>query len=135
MRRNGRGKRGGEPQTLGQLELAVLRCVWRRKHATVREVWSDIERRRHVAYTTVATVMTRLTEKALLRQARNGNVYEYAATRSEERVIGSVLDATVKRLLGGRPALLLAALVRHKARLTPDDVVTLESLGKDIRRR
>lgn len=72
---------------LGPLESAVMDRLWKRGHATVREIVDDLGRTRSLAYTTVMTIMTRLHAKGLLQRVREGKTYVYrpAFTREEHR--------------------------------------------------
>jgi predicted transcriptional regulator len=74
--------------SLGELQADVLGVVQRLRKATAREVMKEIEGRRHVAYTTVGTVLDRLYRKGLLRRTkivgRGGAKYLYHPTPSED---------------------------------------------------
>lgn len=61
--------------------------LWKRGHATVRDVVDDLGRTRSLAYTTVMTIMSRLHTKGLLERAREGKTYVYrpAFSREEHR--------------------------------------------------
>ena len=54
-----------------------MEVVWTRQAATVREVRSHLHRAPAPGYTTVATIMTRLVEKGLLRRTRSGKTDRY----------------------------------------------------------
>ncbi len=61
--------------------------LWKRRHATVRDVVDDLGKSRELAYTTVMTIMTRLHAKGLLVRERDGKTYVYrpAFSRDEHR--------------------------------------------------
>ncbi|MDQ2816976.1 MAG: BlaI/MecI/CopY family transcriptional regulator [Candidatus Eremiobacteraeota bacterium] len=120
---------------LGDLELRVLRSVWRRKRATIRDVFADLASDRALAYTTAATVIARLTHKGMLHRKRAGTAFCYVPAASEKKVIAAILDSTVDRLLDGDLAPLIATLGRRKTLLKTGDVSALEDLGKSLRRR
>ncbi|MGW7595755.1 BlaI/MecI/CopY family transcriptional regulator [Streptomyces asiaticus] len=76
--------------TLGALESAVMRVCWEAQApVTVRAVLDRLNegRERPLAYTTVMTVMTRLTEKGLLARAIQGRGYAYTAAVADEAAI------------------------------------------------
>ena len=56
-----------DPTNLTPLELAIMKSLWRRGSAVVREVQADLLPERKLAYTTVMTVMDRLFKKGALR--------------------------------------------------------------------
>ena len=49
--------------TLTPQELAIMKVVWQRDQATVRDVYETLRERRQVAYTTVMTMMKILEDK------------------------------------------------------------------------
>jgi predicted transcriptional regulator len=50
---------------LTDLELDVMKAVWRLGEATVREVYNDLATQRKLAYTTVLTMMGFLSRRAI----------------------------------------------------------------------
>jgi len=92
-------RKEGLRQILGDLEADIMELVWERGQSTVRDIYEGLltMRERELAYTTVMTVMGRLSEKELLRREAAGNTYIYMApvTRDQylARVVGEVLDA------------------------------------------
>lgn len=75
--------RSDPPPRLGTLEAQVMDRVWDRPGVTVRDVIDDLSGR--PAYTTIATVLTNLERKKLVRRSRNGRytVYHPVITREE----------------------------------------------------
>jgi predicted transcriptional regulator len=63
--------------SLGPLETEVLNLVWQLKHATVKDIHERIlaDPDRELAYTSVTTVLTRLTQKGWLCRYKEGRVY------------------------------------------------------------
>jgi predicted transcriptional regulator len=72
---------------LGSLELEVMGFMWQTGEATVQQVADTINCSRPIAYTTVMTVMARLTEKRLLRRTKEGKRYRYQVTQSREQYL------------------------------------------------
>lgn len=77
-------RRAATGDLLGPLESAVMERLWRRGPSTVRQMVDDLGRSRDLAYTTVMTVMVRLSAKGLLVRERNGKTYVYRAARSRK---------------------------------------------------
>ena len=78
---------------LGQLEAAVMSCVWLADEPlTVREVLVDLERERALAYTTVMTVMDNLHSKGFLTRERVGRAYAYRAARPREAYEAELIE-------------------------------------------
>ncbi len=70
----------------GPLEERAMSAVWKaRKPLTVRQLLEELNqgRREPLAYTTVMTVMNRLTAKGALRRRRRGRGYVYEPTADD----------------------------------------------------
>ncbi len=110
---------------LGPLEQRVMSVVWASPaEVTVRHVADQLP---GYAYTTVATVLGRLSHKGLLRRRTDGRLARYAATRTSGRHAGLLMAEVLRSSDDPEPA--LAALV---AALQPSETATLRrALGVD----
>jgi predicted transcriptional regulator len=54
-------------KTLTEQELEIMKIIWERGRATVRDVYETLLERRRVAYTTVMTMMNILEQKGHLK--------------------------------------------------------------------
>jgi predicted transcriptional regulator len=83
---------------LGPFEQQVLRELWARGSATVRELLAD--GKIYQAYTTVMTTMDRLYKKGLLDRVAEGRAFRYTPRLSlEELQRGAALDG-IRQWLG-----------------------------------
>ena len=102
------------------LEAEVMRILWDRQSATVREVWQELRRQgKRLAYTTVMTVMVRLHEKGILRRVKEGKGYRYFPVHPRETLLHRFVTTVVDRLVAvfGEPAIsYLAEVVRQHRR-------------------
>lgn len=72
-------------KVLGELETEIMEIVWKEQRPiSVSEVVRVLSRKRKIAYTTVMTVMGRLTKKGLLKRTSVGKAYLYKPTYSKE---------------------------------------------------
>jgi predicted transcriptional regulator len=103
------GRRGNAEGSLGPLEAEVMRALWRSPvPLTVRQLLDRLnEGRPHpLAYTTVMTVMNRLTEKGALRRERRGRGYAYEPTAEDaaglavQSVVREFGDAALAQFVG-----------------------------------
>lgn len=82
MRGNHTGK------ILGELEKEVMEVIWKNEHPVlVREVKEVLESKRKVAYTTIMTIMARLTEKGILIRKLKGTSYLYQPRLNKDQFI------------------------------------------------
>jgi predicted transcriptional regulator len=73
---------------LGELEKAVMDLIWEQKQpVTVRFVYENLSKKRKIAYTTVMTIIGRLTEKGLLKKREEGKAYIYLAAYSKDKFL------------------------------------------------
>ena len=113
---------------LGTAELEVLKALWGRGPATVRDVMNCLHRqRRRVAYTTVLTFLTRLEQKGFVTSDKSGLAYIYRPTLTRDRVTRSRLRTLVHELYDGASGKLALQLVRT-ARFTPEQMEELHAL-------
>jgi predicted transcriptional regulator len=79
---------------LGELELQLLRAVWRSDNGvTPAEALDAVDG--SVAYTTVLTVLTRLWQKDLLVRSREGKAHRYSAVLTEADWVASRMRAAL----------------------------------------
>jgi len=69
---------------LGPTEAQVMEIVWRYSPVTVKRVLYLIEAEPKPAYTTIMTVLSRLTQKGLLSRRKEGRNFEYRAAIDRE---------------------------------------------------
>jgi len=83
--------------TLTGQELEIMKTIWPRGQATVREVYDDLRSRRTVAYTTVQTMMNILEAKGHLRKEPGEKAQLYVPVRPQQAVVKSMVREFVDR--------------------------------------
>jgi BlaI family transcriptional regulator, penicillinase repressor len=102
-------------ETLTGQELEIMKVIWPRGQATVREVYDDLRTRRSIAYTSVQTMMNVLETKGHLKRqpgAKPANVY--APVRPQQLVVKSMVREFVNRVFDGSARPLLVHLLKEK---------------------
>jgi BlaI family transcriptional regulator, penicillinase repressor len=97
--------------TLTEQELEIMKIVWERESATVRDVYEALLERRKVAYTTVMTMMKILEQKKYLKKTQVDRAYVYRPTQPKGQVIGAMVREFVNRVFNGSAEPLLVHLV------------------------
>src|SRR6185295_12746768 len=95
-------------------ELEVMKVVWERGEATVRDVYETLRERRRVAYTTVMTVMGVLEKKGHLKRRTEGRSYVYRPAQPQRRVVKAMVQDFLTRVFDGSAQPLLAHLVEER---------------------
>ena len=115
-------------------ELEILKVVWQRGEATVREVFRDLSAQRKIAYTTVLTMMGILEQKGHLKKTAGERAYIYKPTKPQQQVVGSMVNEFVHRVFNGSARPLLVHLVENPD-MPPDELAEIEKLLKDRRKK
>lgn len=85
-------------KTLGELEQLIMEIVWASKASTVRDILQVLQKKRTIAYTTVATILQRLFDKELIGRKAEKNGYRYFAKVSRESFAKSLAKSFVRKL-------------------------------------
>ena len=72
------------PQELSRLELDCMKAIWLRHAQTVSDVQASLLPLRPLAYTTVLTILDRLSRKGAVTRVKRGKAYVYAPSLSFE---------------------------------------------------
>src|SRR5262245_13459911 len=117
--------------TLTPQELELMKVVWQRGAATVRDVYESLLERRRIAYTTVMTMLNVLEKKGHLSKRTQGRSYVYEPVRTKQRVLGAMVRDFVERVFDGSAEPLLLHLIEER-QLSEKD---LDQLARRIRSR
>src|ERR1051325_8479039 len=98
-----------ELHDLTDLQLAILREIWRRGRATVTDVHDALLDETGLAKKTIATMMTRLEKQGFLEHSAEGREFVSEPTVSEQEVGRAKVRNIVESLFGGS----IPALVSH----------------------
>jgi BlaI family penicillinase repressor len=97
------------------VELSILRVLWRRGSSTVKEVHDELARRAPTGYTTTLKQLQIMAEKGLVTRDESQRAHLYTARLPEEQtqtqLVGDLLDRAfegsagrlVMRALSSRP--------------------------------
>jgi len=94
---------------LGDLQLAIMRSLWRKGEATVAEVHEDLEAERGLALTTIATMLAKLEKKGVVDHRMDGRRFVYQPRIDLGQVRRSMVAELTSQLFRGD----VTALVNH----------------------
>src|SRR5688572_8718824 len=119
--------------TLTPQELAIMKIVWRKDEATVRDVYAALNESRAIAYTTVMTLMRILEGKGYLTKATNEKAHVYRPAKPRQQVIGGMVRDFLDRVFDGASDALLVHLARdNKLTAKQKEVVRQLLEDKDV---
>jgi len=107
--------------TLTEQELEIMKVIWERDRATVRDVYEALLERRKIAYTTVMTMMNILEQKKYLRKSAEDRAYIYRPAKPKKQVIKGMVREFVDRVFNGSAEPLLVHLVEEHD-LSPEEL-------------
>jgi BlaI family transcriptional regulator, penicillinase repressor len=99
-------------ENLTELQLAVMRALWKLGEGTVAEVLAELaEERRVLAPTTVATLLQRLSKQGWVEHNKQGRQFSYRAKVAQKDAASSALRRVMRAFFGGKASALTAQLL------------------------
>jgi predicted transcriptional regulator len=112
---------------LTDLQLAVLRVLWDRGSATAAEITDALRASRGLAQQTIATVLSRLERRGIVRHTARHRQYLYTAVVSEPEVRRGMLKELTDRVFDGDVAALVTQLLSARE-ISPGDLARVKTL-------
>lgn len=100
--------------TLGELQLAIIRVLWTSGTASVAEVHANLPEVHRRALTTIATMLSKMEKKGVVRHRTVGRQFVYRATVSESDVKRSMVAELAHRLFEGDYTALVTHLIEER---------------------
>jgi predicted transcriptional regulator len=107
--------------TLSELQIALMRVLWRRGETSTTEVAQELADARGLKHTTIATLLTRLEKRGVVAQRRDGRQLYYRALVDEADVRRSMVADLIGALFAGDAQELVAHLVQE-SEIAPGDL-------------
>jgi predicted transcriptional regulator len=117
-------------------ELEIMKILWARGKASVREVQDDLNRDAGpVAYSTVQTLLNIMEEKkGLVRHVVEGRTFIYHPKKSSERTIRELTRRFVDRVFDGALDRMMVALLDSKPP-TAEDLERMRAMIDEAQRQ
>ncbi|HEX4957505.1 BlaI/MecI/CopY family transcriptional regulator [Lacibacter sp. MH-610] len=97
-------------------ELEILRVLWERGEATVRDVHEELSKTKDAGYTTTLKLMQIMFEKGMVKRDESNKTHKYIPLLSREKTqkqfVGKMIDTLFQ---GSSSQLVMQALGNHKA--------------------
>ncbi len=117
-------------------ELEIMKILWARGRASVREVQEDLNRMAGpVAYSTVQTLLNIMEDKkGLVRHVVEGRTFVYIPKKTSERTIGELTRRFVDRVFDGALDRVMVALLGSKSP-SPEELERLRAMIDEAQRQ
>ena len=128
-----RPREQGLSKIFGELEAEIMEIMWDREEATVKDVYEVLRSDREIAYTTVMTVVGRLSDKGILNKRHSTNKFIYCPACSRDEILERVSKEVIDGLMDVGRAPVLSHLTGMMDELKPEELKRLqEELNKAI---
>ena len=117
---------------LTDLQLMILSALWDRREATIGELYEALEPRNGVARKTIATLLSRLEKRGLVKHRFEGREGVYRAAVTRRKVTLSRMTGVLGALFDPKGASAAAAVSRDDVR--SGDVERLRALLRKAER-
>jgi BlaI family penicillinase repressor len=119
-------------QTPTERELEILKILWDRGEATVREVYDEMSRHAPIVQNTVQAFLRTMEDKKLVRHRLEGRTFVYQPLLRPQDTKQKLVSRVLHRVFDGAiDQLVQSALSLRKP--TDDELAKLEALIKEAR--
>jgi predicted transcriptional regulator len=100
--------------SLGELQYAIMRVLWEEGEASVSAVADSLPEQHQRALTTIATMLSKMERKGVVRHRSEGRHFIYLPTVTEAEVHRTMVAELTDRLFQGDAAALVAHLIEEQ---------------------
>src|SRR5436190_14008404 len=112
---------------LGKVQLEIMRILWRRDHATAREITEEMCQTQRIAHSTVQTLLRQLQAKGAVTYDVEDRTFIYRPLYQQSEVAQTAARELLTRLFNGSVYSLMAHLLKHEP-ISDDDLARLREL-------
>ena len=121
----------GKQERPTESEVEILSVLWTQGPATVREVHTELQKKRNVGYTTVLKLMQIMFEKELLLRDESQRSHIYRPRQKAEKTQKTLIKHMLSRVFSGSVEdLVVQALSAKKA--TPDELAKIRRMLDEL---
>jgi BlaI family transcriptional regulator, penicillinase repressor len=99
---------------LTRQELQIMKVIWERGVATVKDVCDAMSKKKAIAYTTILTLMGILEEKGALVHSRSGRAYIYKPLLTRQQATRNQVHDVLTRFFDGSAEKLIANVLENE---------------------
>ena len=116
-------------------ELEILRVLWDKQKATVREVHEVLSIYKDCGYTTTLKLMQIMHEKGLVKRDDSGKTHIYEALVSREKTQKQLVDKMVNSLFGGSASQLVMQALGNNNSPSADELDEIQKLLDNLKKQ
>ena len=96
---------------LTEVELQLMNVIWTLGSCTVKDVLTEINKERELAYTSIATIMKILETKGFVKSIKDDKAHIYSPVIAKEDYETQSLDHLAENLFHGDPTIMVMRLL------------------------
>jgi predicted transcriptional regulator len=117
---------------LGELELALLKALWRRPEQSAQQLRQQLSGQQQCSLSTIQSTLERLHRKSLVRRKKCGHAFVYCAHLDRAELLGKLLGGVIRQLHTGSLDPILSSFVDFADKI---DASTLDRLDELVQKR
>lgn len=115
-------------------ELDILKILWEKETATVRDVHEELSQHKDAGYTTTLKLMQIMFDKGLVKRNDSSKVHIYQANLSQERTQKQLLPKFINTLFSGSATeLVMQTLGNHQP--TNEEIDEIQQLLNKLKEK
>lgn len=115
-------------------ELDILKILWERGEATVREVHEELSKSKDAGYTTTLKLMQIMHEKGMVARDESSKTHKYSPLLSQEKTQQQFMGRMIDTLFQGSSSqLVMQALGNHKT--SPEELDEIQRLLDQLKKQ
>ncbi len=128
-----RSKKKGLNRLFGEIEAEVMDILWKKGPLKGREVHEALKKKKHLAFTTVLTVLDRLSKKGLVTKARGSGLIMFSAAVSRKAFAERTATELIRSAYDLSPDLTISAFTDIFSTMKPEELSRLSELIEEKR--
>lgn len=115
-------------------ELDILKILWERGEATVRDVHEELSKSKDAGYTTTLKLMQIMHEKGMVARDESSKTHKYSPLLSQEKTRQQFMGRMIDTLFQGSSSqLVMQALGNHKT--SPEELDEIQRLLDQLKKQ
>jgi len=128
--------RSGMGRIFGDLEKSIMEILWEHnKGITGREIFDIMKNKKGVAFTTVLTVLERLSKKGLIKRTKKDRLFIYRPAISRDEFIRKISEEVVQGLMDISATHAASSFVDVLEKTSPQELERLASLIEEKKKK
>ncbi|MFA6471568.1 MAG: BlaI/MecI/CopY family transcriptional regulator [Candidatus Latescibacterota bacterium] len=119
-------------KNLSEIEMVLFKICINKGEVIVRDVYEEMLKTEPKNYMTIKTEMDRIVDKGYLRRRKLGPIFIYTPTISKSDFSLNSIEFLAEKVLDNDLSPMLTYFVKHKSKITDEELKQLKKLTENI---